>query len=123
MNQKRDQSPMQPDNTRTAKSQTAISQTVPSEPKDLITATPNWLTKLDAWAGRIADQLNPILIKETRQSLKSRQFVYTFFALLAAAFAWTVAGSFSRMPQIYTCLLYTSPSPRDRQKSRMPSSA
>ena len=25
--------------------------------------------------------------------------------------------------QIYRCLLYTSPSPRDRQKSRMPSSA
>ena len=25
--------------------------------------------------------------------------------------------------RIHTCLLYTSPSPRDRQKSRMPSSA
>ena len=25
--------------------------------------------------------------------------------------------------EIYTCLLYTSPSPRDRQKCRMPSSA
>ena len=25
--------------------------------------------------------------------------------------------------EIHTCLLYTSPSPRDRQKSRMPSSA
>eukprot|EP01017_Pseudomicrothorax_dubius_P019394 TRINITY_DN21322_c0_g1_i1.p1 TRINITY_DN21322_c0_g1~~TRINITY_DN21322_c0_g1_i1.p1 ORF type:complete len:145 (+),score=19.18 TRINITY_DN21322_c0_g1_i1:29-436(+) len=25
--------------------------------------------------------------------------------------------------QVYICLLYTSPSPRDRQKSRMPSSA
>ena len=25
--------------------------------------------------------------------------------------------------EIYNCLLYTSPSPRDRQKSRMPSSA
>ena len=25
--------------------------------------------------------------------------------------------------QVYYCLLYTSPSPRDRQKSRMPSSA
>ena len=25
--------------------------------------------------------------------------------------------------QMYCCLLYTSPSPRDRQKSRMPSSA
>ena len=24
---------------------------------------------------------------------------------------------------VYTCLLYTSPSPRDRQKSRMPTSA
>ena len=27
------------------------------------------------------------------------------------------------IPQYLTCLLYTSPSPRDRQKSRMPSSA
>ena len=26
-------------------------------------------------------------------------------------------------PHRHTCLLYTSPSPRDRQKSRMPSSA
>eukprot|EP00828_Plagiopyla_frontata_P046606 TRINITY_DN8335_c0_g1_i5.p2 TRINITY_DN8335_c0_g1~~TRINITY_DN8335_c0_g1_i5.p2 ORF type:complete len:162 (-),score=18.72 TRINITY_DN8335_c0_g1_i5:64-549(-) len=29
----------------------------------------------------------------------------------------------SRKSLLYTCLLYTSPSPRDRQKSRMPSSA
>ena len=28
-----------------------------------------------------------------------------------------------KLIRIYTCLLYTSPSPRDRQKSRMPSSA
>ena len=27
------------------------------------------------------------------------------------------------MVMLYACLLYTSPSPRDRQKSRMPSSA
>ena len=27
------------------------------------------------------------------------------------------------VPGVHTCLLYTSPSPRDRQKSRMPSSA
>ena len=27
------------------------------------------------------------------------------------------------LPVYYDCLLYTSPSPRDRQKSRMPSSA
>ena len=30
---------------------------------------------------------------------------------------------FVPMPQLKACLLYTSPSPRDRQKSRMPSSA
>ena len=29
----------------------------------------------------------------------------------------------SLVSNIYVCLLYTSPSPRDRQKSRMPSSA
>eukprot|EP00828_Plagiopyla_frontata_P009598 TRINITY_DN14960_c0_g1_i2.p2 TRINITY_DN14960_c0_g1~~TRINITY_DN14960_c0_g1_i2.p2 ORF type:complete len:141 (-),score=37.81 TRINITY_DN14960_c0_g1_i2:35-457(-) len=31
--------------------------------------------------------------------------------------------NFSAMARSNTCLLYTSPSPRDRQKSRMPSSA
>ena len=29
----------------------------------------------------------------------------------------------SKLDRSYNCLLYTSPSPRDRQKSRMPSSA
>jgi len=34
-------------------------------------------------------------------------------------------GEFLEFPQFvpYTCLLYTSPSPRDRTRSRMPSSA
>ena len=27
------------------------------------------------------------------------------------------------VPQVYICLLYTSPSPRDKRQSRMPSSA
>ena len=34
-----------------------------------------------------------------------------------------VLGPRGLMPNPKTCLLYTSPSPRDRQKSRMPSSA
>ena len=33
------------------------------------------------------------------------------------------AATESQKGQIIPCLLYTSPSPRDRQKSRMPSSA
>ena len=41
-------------------------------------------------------------------------------AILEAAAQAPTAGN----QQLYTiCLLYTSPSPRDRQKSRMPSSA
>ena len=34
-----------------------------------------------------------------------------------------VASSALDSPLLQSCLLYTSPSPRDRQKSRMPSSA
>ena len=62
----------------------------------------HWLERLDQWCHQVGDQLNPILVKETRQSLKSRQFIFTFFSLLAAALAWTVVGSLSRMPQIYS---------------------
>ena len=32
-------------------------------------------------------------------------------------------GQIYKVKGVRTCLLYTSPSPRDRQKSRMPSSA
>ena len=32
-------------------------------------------------------------------------------------------SSWANLDSLLTCLLYTSPSPRDRQKSRMPSSA
>ena len=38
-------------------------------------------------------------------------------------FAKTLDQKLRDDPHIGTCLLYTSPSPRDRQKSRMPSSA
>ena len=34
-----------------------------------------------------------------------------------------VVVDFTTPDSVMTCLLYTSPSPRDRQKSRMPSSA
>ena len=47
-----------------------------------------------------------------------RQLVDTDFSEIDGGLAKTVASEFWR-----TCLLYTSPSPRDRQKSRMPSSA
>ena len=34
-----------------------------------------------------------------------------------------IEGTNDRSPNTYTCLLYTSPSPRDKRQSRMPSSA
>ncbi|MEM9587350.1 MAG: ABC transporter permease subunit, partial [Planctomycetota bacterium] len=61
----------------------------------------HWIDRIDDFCERFGDAVNPILIKETRQALKSRQFVVTFSVLLIAAFGWTVAGSLSMMPQIY----------------------
>ncbi len=66
------------------------------------TTSQRWMRQIDQWAETIGDSVNPIMIKETRQALKSRQFVMTFSVLLVAAFAWTVAGSLSLMPMIYT---------------------
>lgn len=55
----------------------------------------------DERMSRIGDALNPILVKETRQALKSRQFVVTFSLLLLASVGWSVGGSVMLMPQIY----------------------
>ena len=61
-----------------------------------------WLQRIDHWCERFGDAVNPILVKETRQALKSRQFLVTFSLLLLASLGWTVAGSLMQMPQIYT---------------------
>ncbi|WP_149497483.1 hypothetical protein [Roseiconus lacunae] len=56
---------------------------------------------IERWCDRCVSKLNPILIKEARQSLKSRQFLITFFCLLVASCAWTVIGVVSYAPDIY----------------------
>lgn len=45
-----------------------------------------------AWLERIGDRLNPILVKETRQALKSRQFTGTFMLLLVASLLVSFGG-------------------------------
>jgi hypothetical protein len=50
------------------------------------------------WAG---DHLNPILVKEARQALKSRQFLVTFSLLLVCAWIWTFMGVAIAGPDIY----------------------
>ena len=45
------------------------------------------------------------------------------FVAGSLGYALSVKNLYVMNVEFYTCLLYTSPSPRDRQKSRMPSSA
>lgn len=47
---------------------------------------------LDRQMDFLSDWVSPILVKETRQSMKSRQFVWTFFLLLLAVVVWTLTG-------------------------------
>ncbi|MEA1952557.1 MAG: hypothetical protein U9N87_14345 [Planctomycetota bacterium] len=50
------------------------------------------------WAG---DRLNPILVKETRQALKSRQFMFTFGLLLFCGWIWSILGVAMIGPDIH----------------------
>ena len=65
-------------------------------------------TGLHAWLVRPA--LDEVLIKGNKEML---------FLIPIAIIIVTLCKGLAT----YTCLLYTSPSPRDREKSRMPSSA
>ncbi len=62
-----------------------------------------WLTwrKIERQLERIADRANPILVKETRQALKSRQFISTFLLILAACWIASLGGMAIIGPQIY----------------------
>ena len=51
--------------------------------------------RVERWTEWLSERFNPILVKETRQVLKSRQFIWTFFLLLAAVVIWAVVGALS----------------------------
>jgi hypothetical protein len=59
-----------------------------------------WL-RLEAWLDRMGDRLNPILVKEARQAMKSRQFVVTFSLLLIFGWIYTVGFIAFSMPGLY----------------------
>jgi hypothetical protein len=46
--------------------------------------------RIDAWMARASEYLNPILVKETRQALKSRQFLVMFALLLLCGWVWSL---------------------------------
>jgi hypothetical protein len=49
-------------------------------------------TAIDPWLEWLGDRLNPLLVKETRQALKSRQFTLWFVLMLIASWLITIGG-------------------------------
>ena len=70
----------------------------PAAPADRWAAT--WL-QFETLLDRAGDRLNPILVKEARQSMKSRQFVVTFSLLLVFGWLWTVLFISFGVPAIF----------------------
>lgn len=70
------------------------------EAVDVQAAPGGWASATARLVERIGDRINPILVKETRQALKSRQFVYTFALLLICCWAWSVLGLWLMGPEI-----------------------
>src|SRR5207249_508771 len=62
--------------------------------------TARW-ARVEALLDRLGDRLNPILVKEARQAMKSRQFVVTFSLLLLGGWLWTVLFIAAGVPAIY----------------------
>jgi hypothetical protein len=58
------------------------------------------VAKFFQFADFVTDRLNPILVKETRQALKSRQFIITFMLLLTVAWLISVFGVVLNGPAI-----------------------
>ena len=61
----------------------------------------SWWQRTESRLERASEYLNPILVKEARQALKSRQFVLTFSLLLLLGWAWSLLGVALASPTIY----------------------
>lgn len=64
-------------------------------------STPSRWTRLEMLLERGSEWLNPILVKEARQALKSQQFVVTFGLLLLFGWMWTLFGVWFASPGIF----------------------
>ena len=64
-----------------------------------------------------------ILTQVLKHSGRDEQAFLVSLSGLFIVLSWIIPCINDLFDQIYSCLLYTSPSPRDRTRSRMPSSA
>jgi ABC-type transport system involved in cytochrome c biogenesis permease component len=67
----------------------------PAAPRSL------WWDTVELFVERAGERLNPILVKEARQALKSKQFIITFTLLLLAGWVWSMFGVAWLSPGIY----------------------
>lgn len=56
--------------------------------------------RFERWLEWGSERVNPILVKEARQALKSNHFVITFLLLLVCAWGWSLLGILAQMPDI-----------------------
>lgn len=73
---------------------------LPEETTPPETATPSLWQTIDEKLENIGEYLNPILVKETRQALKSRQFAVTFALVLLTSWIWSLLAIYFRYPGI-----------------------
>ncbi len=65
--------------------------------QQLVEGETNWDKRLIA----CSDWINPILVKETRQALKSKQFSWTLLLLTIVVLAWSILAIVGMIPSIY----------------------
>lgn len=68
----------------------SLSDTSPQIPMQVVPQT-TW-DRVEIWLERVGEYLNPILVKEARQALKSKQFVITFTLVLVCGWGWSLLG-------------------------------
>lgn len=64
-------------------------------------AAANRWQRVDAIVSRLSERLNPILVKEARQALKSKQFLITFTLVLFFGWTWSMFGVSLFGPSVY----------------------
>lgn len=80
---------------------TSLEEPIADEAELVPVLPERWWERLEGTLARLSDRLNPILVKEARQALRSRQFATTFFLMLAAGWTWSFLGLAMLGPAAY----------------------
>ena len=103
----------------------AVAQTFIKNSNRYLSANITASASHDALAGAISDRLQsadaPLIVGLNHLTTEAQQLAWRIADVAGATIDTTLSKA--DRSSIYSCLLYTSPSPRDKRQSRMPSSA